>query len=167
MRPNNLYMNFSKENSSTVLFHLFSRHDHAASAYRQIVADLQEDDPLRDWFGSLADFRQSLADELRTLVEDSGEIPVRPSQEMKSYLHGREEEIIRLINEAHTTGLIDLSLEAEESVAKYYQEAEANKEIPQEIRQQLEKQHGRLLEVIRKAERLHTVPEQDRAGFKV
>lgn len=167
MRPNNLYMNFSKETSATILFHLFSRHDQTASQYRQIVNDLKDDASLRSWFSSLAEFRQTLADELRNLVEDNNGVPVKPSQEMKSYLEKKQEDIIQFINEDNAVGLIELSLEAEESIAKYYQQAEANKDVPVEIRERLDDQHRRLLEVIQKAQRLHSVPEEDRADFRV
>ncbi|PHN05348.1 hypothetical protein [Flavilitoribacter nigricans] len=150
-----------------MLFHLYSRHDAAASDYRQIVADLKDDNTLKNWFNSLAEFRQELANELRPLVEDNGSIPVKPSKEMRSYLHDRSDDIIEFINKENEVGLLELSLEAEESVGKYYQKIEANKDIPLEIREKLEKQHDRLLEVIEKAQRLQTVPEQDRSDFVV
>lgn len=165
MKANNLYRNLTKENFSSMIFHLFNRHDQTASSYRQIVTDLKEDHSLRNWFTSLSKFRQELADELRPLVEDNGAVPVKPSQEMKSYFHDKNEDIIEFINQDNEVGLIELSLEAEEDVAKYYQEVEANKDIPVEIRKKLDQQHERLLNVIQKAQRLHSVPEQDREGF--
>lgn len=166
MQKDNLYRNFIREDASSMLFHLYSRHDQAASIYRQIAADVDEDN-LRSWFSSLADFRQSLADELLPMVEDNGSVPVKPSKEMKAYLKTSEDEITRSINEQNTVALIDLSLEAEESVAKYYQEAEANREIPEAIRETLDHQHERLLQVITKAQRLHSVPETGNTSFKV
>ena len=165
MKENNLYRNLTKENFSSMIFHLFNRHDQAASSYRQIVNDLKEDHSLKNWFSSLSKFRQELADELRPLVEDNGAVPLKPSQEMKSYFHDKNEDIIEFINQDNEVGLIELSLEAEEDVAKYYQKVEANKDIPVEIRKKLDQQHERLLNVIQKAERLHSVPEQDRGGF--
>jgi hypothetical protein len=148
-----------------MIFHLFNRHDQAASSYRQIVTDLKEGHSLTSWFSSLSEFRQELADELRPLVEDNGSVPVKPSQEMKSYFHNKNEDIIEFINQDNEVGLIELSLEAEEEVAKYYQKIEANKDVPVEIREKLSQQHERLQEVIQKAQRLHTVPEQDRENF--
>lgn len=165
MKENNLYRNLTKENFSSMIFHLFNRHDQAASSYRQIVTDLKEDHSLKNWFSSLSKFRQELADELRPLVEDNGAVPLKPSQEMKSYFHDKNEDIIEFINQDNEVGLIELSLEAEEDVAKYYQKVEANKDIPVEIRKKLDQQHERLLNVIQKAQRLHSVPEQDRGGF--
>lgn len=168
MKRSNFYnLNLTKENFSSMIFHLYNRHDQTASSYRQIVADLKEDASLKSWFSSLAKFRQELADELRPLVEDNGSIPVKPSKEMRSYFHDRNDDIIEFINNDNQVGLIEMSLEAEEDVAKYYQKIESNKDVPLEIRQKLEKQHNRLQEVINKAQRLHTVPEQDRSDFAI
>lgn len=166
MKKSNFYnLNLTKENFSSMIFHLYSRHDQAASSYRQIEADLKEDASLKSWFSSLAKFRQELADELRPLVEDNGSVPLKPSKEMRSYFHGRNDDIIEYINNDNQIGLIEMSLEAEEDVAKYYQTIATNKDVPLEIRQKLDKQHDRLQVVIEKAQRLHTVPEEDRSGF--
>lgn len=142
-----------------MIFNLFNRHDRAASTYREIAADIQDDEKLKNWFSSLAEYRQGLADQLRPLVEDNGSVPVKPSRQMKHYLDGRDEDIIRFINERNEVGLIELSLEAEKDLNKYYQEIAANKHIPSAIREKINAQHERLLEVIQKAQRMHTVPE--------
>jgi hypothetical protein len=168
MKRSNFYnLNLTKENFASMIFHLYNRHDQAADSYQQIVADLDENTGLKSWFSSLADFRRELADELRPLIEDNGGIPVKPSNEMQSYFQGRNDDIIEYINNDNQIGLIEMSLEAEEEVAKYYQKIESNKDVPLPIREQLEKQHGRLIEVIKKAQRLKTIPERDREGFIV
>lgn len=162
-------MNMSKENSSSAVFHLFSRHDQAAAIYRQIAEDLhnkeeeEKQHPLERWFASLAEYRQQLAQELRPLLENQGRIPAKPSNEMKALLKDREAEIIRFINQDNQIGLIELSLDAEQDTSRYYREIEANKDIPQPIREQLDKQHRKILEVAKKAQRLQTVPEEKRA----
>jgi uncharacterized protein (TIGR02284 family) len=159
MQEDNLYRNLDKENTSSYVFHLFARNDEAATTYRRIATEVK-DETLKEWFSELATYRQKLAQELRQLVEDTGSAPVRPSREMKSYLQRQEDEITRYINEEHTVGLIDISLETEELLGKYYQKAEANKNIPLPIRETLSKQHEQVLDMIRKARRLHTVPER-------
>lgn len=168
MKHNNFYdLNFTKENYSSMVFHLYSRHEEAASNYRQIVSDLKEDSTLKKWFESLANYRQEMAKDLRVMVEDNGSVPLKPSQEMKSYFHDRSDDIIEYINSDNEVGLIELSLEAEESIGKYYQKVETDKDVPLGVREKLEEQHDRILNVIQKARRLHRVPEHDREDFAV
>lgn len=158
MKEDNLYRNLDKENTASYVFHLYIRHDTATTTYREIAAHAEKDN-LKEWFTELADYRQKLADELKVLVEDIGGSPARPSNDMKSYLQHQEDAITRFINEGNTVGLVDVSLETEELLGKYYQKAAANKDIPLPIRETLSAQHEQVLEKIRKAQRLQTVPE--------
>lgn len=168
MKFNNFYnLNFTKENFASMVFHLYSRHEEAASNYRQIESDIKADSTLKKWFNSLAEYRQEMANDLRIMVEDNGGVPVKPSQEMKSYFRDRSDDIIEYINSDNEVGLIELSLEAEESIGKYYQKVETDKDVPLAVREKLEKQHGRIMEVIRKARHLHRVPEHDREDFRI
>lgn len=159
MQKDNLYQNLDKENTSSYLFHLYVRHDNAAATYRQIAADVDKDN-LTEWFSELAEYRQRLADELRPLLEDIGGSAARPSNEMKSYLDRQEDNITNYINEGNTVGLIEICVETEELLGKYYQKADSNKDIPLAIREQLSRQHEEVLEKIQRARRLHAVPER-------
>lgn len=166
MQDNNLYQNIHQENASSMLFHIYSRHEAAAGIYRQMARDV-ESESVREWLSSLAEYRQKMADELQPWVADAGSAPLKPAKEMKTPLAEREREITEAINTGNEVILYDLSKDVEESIGKYYQKAEGNKDVPLEIREKLSQQHERILEVILKAKNLSRVPKQGNNKFEV
>lgn len=166
MRDNNLYQNIHQENASAMIFHLYSRNDSAASIYRQMARDV-ENESLREWLTSLSEHRQKLADELRKWVEDAGSVPLKPAKEMKPLLEEKEREITEAINSGNEVSLYSITKDEEESIGKYYQKAESNEDIPLELREKLSEQHERILDVILKAKNLKMVPKQSDNSFDV
>lgn len=147
------------ESAGSILTSLDLRHEADGRFYRMAAGNLKEEG-LVDYFKSLAHYRHELRTEVEKLLKDMPGTPVTPSKNSRSFLEhnvSKWEEAVRTENISY---LSDLTREAEKHTSDYYAVALDTENLPDAIRTLLEKQHERVLEYLRKVERMEAVPQK-------
>ncbi len=124
------------------------------------------DESIIKYLESLADYRESLYKELYRWMETMPPTPMPLSKGTRSYLSehwGEFREALLLKSEAKIAAIAEA---AERSVNDYYREAVAQEGIPKDIHDLLNEQHQHIMSILRKVERMETVPMLRNNDFK-
>lgn len=152
----------SKETVYSIMFTLLQRHEDAAKYYRQLK-EIVSGKEMTDWIEELAEHRESMAKTVREFIENSAPVPVRNKsrEATTSVLHKKWDKVEEAANHEKWLEIIHICREAEESISKYYQDSLGSEGIAEGIRDLLQQQHKKIIEVNRRAERFETVPGQE------
>lgn len=133
------------------------RCEDAAQKYEEAAAMANEEN-IVEYLESLAKHRKSLYESLYKWMDAMPPTPMPVSNRVRSYLSDHWEEFHEALlsnSEAKISGIVEA---AERSLSDYYQESVAQEGIPKEIHDFLNEQHQHVMEVLRKVERMETVP---------
>ncbi|MCB9265885.1 MAG: PA2169 family four-helix-bundle protein [Lewinellaceae bacterium] len=147
----------NKESSIAILANLLRRHEDAAEKYDDAAA-MVDNPGLKEYLSSLAKYRHSLYQSIRQWLEDMPPSPVPVSGKVRSYLHNNWAEMQEALMREQESKIVEACKKSEEDISDYYKEALAQKGIPVQIHKGLQQQHSRIMEVLRKVERMEKVP---------
>ncbi len=151
----------STETAYSILFTLLQRNEDAAKYYKKLKGSLSLPE-LSDWVGDLIEHRESMATTIRSFLENTAPIPVRNKsrEDTTSILHQKWDKVEEALSHEKWLEIVRICRQTEESLSSYYQTSLGSEGIAEGIRDLLQQQHKKILEVNRKAERLETVPQQ-------
>jgi hypothetical protein len=150
----------SQETVYSILFTLLQRHEDAAKYYKKLHGSLSRPG-LSEWIDDLIKYRESMAGTIRSFLENTAPIPVRNKsrEDTTSILHQKWDEVKEALSRENWLEVVRVCRQTEESLSSYYQTSLGSEGIAEGIRDLLQQQHKKILEVNRKAERLETVPQ--------
>lgn len=152
------------ESSDSVLNSLSLRHEADGRFYREGAGAVQ-DEGLREFLKSFAHYRHSLLQEVQRLLEDMPGIPFTPSRSSRSYFEEHQQEFEQALRSGNVSQLSDMIRQCEQDTSDYYRVALNTDGLHENIRTLLEKQHDKVLEFLRKADRMESVPQQRNNNF--
>ena len=151
------YESTNRESAIAFINNLMLRCEDAAQKYRE-AADMASDESIVDYLKSLADHRESLHKALYKWMDAMPPIPMPVSKRVRSQLSEHWEDFQQALREGQESQIADITQAAESSLNDYYQEAVAQQGIPKDIHDFLNEQHQHVMKVLRKVERMETVP---------
>ena len=154
----------NKESSISILTNLLKRHEDAAQKYREAAAAVNNPG-LTDFLSSLAKYRESLYLKNRQWLEDMPPSPAPVSLRVRSYLHKNWTSFQDALVLGKQGNILGACKKSEEDISNYYKEALALRGIPIGLHNDLQEQHQRVMDVLRKVERMEKVPMQRNNSF--
>jgi hypothetical protein len=128
---------------------LYNRHTSAAKDYQQLSSQISEDEKLKNMIASLVDYHQKMTANLKQVLNDLPDVPVKPNQDMsKTYTSLRE------ITSTAVETVAKTCQAYEEDVLATYQELLGNGGLPSTISDAIKSNSKRVLEVASKLERI-------------
>ncbi|HKK79055.1 MAG TPA: hypothetical protein VJ933_05470 [Phaeodactylibacter sp.] len=158
------YESTNRESAIAFVNNLMLRCEDAAQKYNEAAA-MASDDSIVEYLESLAKYRQSLYEALYNWMDALPPTPMPVSKRVRSYLTEHWEELREALIHNRESQIADITDAAERSLDKYYREAVAQKGIPKDIHEFLNEQHQHVMQVLRKVERMETVPMLKNNGF--
>ena len=154
----------NKDTPMSILNNLMLRNQDAAQKYREAAA-LVDDDSLKVWMESLAAYREDLAGELREQIEDMPPSPMAMNTRSRSFLSEHWDEVRDTILLNNRKKIATLCHQSEQALSDYYRQSLDKEALALPMKVLLEEQHKKVLKVMRKTERMATVPMEKNTSF--
>ncbi|MEQ8706139.1 MAG: PA2169 family four-helix-bundle protein [Phaeodactylibacter sp.] len=136
---------------------LMMRNKDAEERYREATA-VATDESLKAYLRSLAEYRNSLYQQLYKWMDALPPTPMPISKQARSYLYENQGVLRDALMLNHKSKVVACCEASEKSISEAYREAIAQTGVPKDINEFLNGQYQHILKVRRKVERMETVP---------
>lgn len=148
----------NKESSIAAISSLWLRHKDAAYQYQKAVA-LSNEDGLKSWLKSLANYREGLEKDCKAMLETLPPVPFTPNKNISSSLNKHRAQIKEALMLENYSKLTSICWEAERQDYEALKKSLKIESLPEGIQEFLDAQGKKMLQMQRKVERMKTVPD--------